>query len=130
MKIQVVPQLNIPGGTVRNKRNEGNGGNGQNAYENQFGRKDQESSAEDSKDQAQKRPPEGTLAAVGSSESFSDVLDAAYPENDSYSEDIAAELGGRGPGLRVKVKDGGKAIVRQLSGDDFLALRQVTRRAK
>lgn len=124
MKIQVVPQINIPGATIRTKK-DGNGGAGQNAYENQFGRSQDDAKKDESEP---KQPPLKMVADEG--DRFSDVLDAAYPPAENYEESMISELSGRGPGLRVKVKDGGKAIVRQLSGDDFLQLRQVTQRAK
>ena len=37
---------------------------------------------------------------------------------------LSAELNGQGPGLKVILKDGSGAILRQMSGEDFLRLRE------
>ncbi len=39
---------------------------------------------------------------------------------------LSASMEGAGPGLRVVLKDGGGVVVRQLTGEEFLKLRQAT----
>jgi hypothetical protein len=61
-------------------------------------------------------------------ESFEKVADAVKSFQDdeqAKAAGINATVSGGGPGLRVVLKDGSGAVVRQLTGEEFLRLREV-----
>lgn len=72
------------------------------------------------------------------SSTFSGVLDAEQVGSavDALSQDLAnaaiglnATMEGQGPGLRVTLKDGRGAIVRQFTGEEFIRLREAAQGA-
>lgn len=72
------------------------------------------------------------------SSSFSRTLDAEQVGSavDALAQDLAssdidlnASMEGKGPGLRVTLKDGRGAIVRQFTGEEFIRLREAAQGA-
>jgi hypothetical protein len=106
MKVQlpsnVVPIFERVTGKPQDKQ----GGAGQNAYERQQ-KKDQDSQPKE----------EEVLAAV---ETFG--TDPLHHENG-----ITASSEGNGPGLRVILKDAGGGVLRNVSGEEFLKLREAVK---
>jgi hypothetical protein len=45
-------------------------------------------------------------------------------DTDTVANGLSAEVIGRGPGLRVTLKDGRGAVVRQFTGEEFVRLRE------
>lgn len=43
---------------------------------------------------------------------------------------LQAEVSGKGPGLRVVLKDGSGAIVRQMTGEEFLQMREAVKQGQ
>ena len=57
------------------------------------------------------------------------TLEALTASVENFSQDpgvlgLNAELQGAGPGLRVTLKDGSGAVIRQFTGEEFLRLRE------
>ena len=52
------------------------------------------------------------------------AVDAFGADTATASNGLSAEVEGRGPGLRVTLKDGRGAVVRQLTGEEFVRLRE------
>jgi hypothetical protein len=57
-------------------------------------------------------------------EAISAAILAFRSDNQAQTQGIEAEKQGEGPGLRVILKDGTGAIIRQLTGEEFLRLRE------
>ncbi len=57
-------------------------------------------------------------------EKVSQAIDAFGAELKEREGGLHAEQVGSGPGLRVVLKDGSGRVIRQLSGQDFLKMRQ------
>ena len=113
MKIVANNPIYTPSESVRTKR-DGQGGAGQQQYEHQFKRQNRED-AEKDPEQAQKQ----VAAAV---ESFGQ-------DPQAQASGIQAALDLSGPGLRVVLKDCNGSVLRQLSGDEFLRLREASSQA-
>lgn len=52
------------------------------------------------------------------------ALDEFTQNQNVASNGLQAEVAGQGPGLRVTLKDGRGAVVRQFTGEEFLRLRE------
>jgi hypothetical protein len=99
-------------------RKEGDGGNQQNAgYQRPGDQKKKQSSA-----------PTGSFQEVLETITVDDgqvvsAVEAFKKEAPQLASGIKADMVGSGPGLRVVLKDVNGSIVRQLSGEEFLRLR-------
>jgi len=109
MKIQAGSPVYVTQDSVRTKR-DGQGGAGQQHYEQQS-KRDQR--GEEDPEEAKKK----VAAAV---ESFSSDQQAQASGIQAFVENS------QGPGLRVVLKDCNGTVVRQLSGEEFLRLREAT----
>jgi pyruvate/2-oxoglutarate dehydrogenase complex dihydrolipoamide acyltransferase (E2) component len=69
-------------------------------------------------------------AASAPIEVTDEVVNAAMAtfqaDQQTKAQGIAAEVQGTGPGLRVVLKDGAGTTIRNLSGEEFLRLREAT----
>ena len=54
------------------------------------------------------------------------AIEAFRRDGQAQAHGLSAEMVGKGPGLRVTLKDGSGAIVRQFTGEEFLKLREAT----
>jgi uncharacterized FlaG/YvyC family protein len=54
------------------------------------------------------------------------AIDAFQHDSQAVANGLNAEIAGKGPGLRVILKDGSGAVVRQFTGEEFLKLREAT----
>ena len=61
-----------------------------------------------------------------SDEKVGDAIQAFRKDGQTQAHGLSAEMIGKGPGLRVTLKDGSGAIVRQFTGEEFLKLREAT----
>ena len=93
--------------TVREKRDGGGGGG--NAYE----------------EQPKKREKEEPEVEVTPG-SLDRALEEFKADSQAQANGLNAIVDGRGPGLRVVLKDGSGAVVRQFTGEEFLKLRDAT----
>jgi hypothetical protein len=59
-------------------------------------------------------------------EKVGSAIDAFRRDTQAQARGLSAEMMGKGPGLRVTLKDGSGAIVRQFTGEEFLKLREAT----
>ena len=66
------------------------------------------------------QPPYSEVAA----EKLSLAVNAFGSDTVVAANGLSAELDGKGPGLRVTLKDGRGAIVRQFTGEEFLRMRE------
>jgi hypothetical protein len=108
MKIQSYLNIQPLFGKVAEAGSEKQGGAGQNAYERQKNKDDQEE---------QKKlleTPEALEAAV----------DGFSGDETNLAHGISASAEGSGPGLRVVLKDQQGGILRSVSGEEFLRLRE------
>ena len=82
-------------------------------------------------DQQQKDSQKDQEPVEVTDESVANALEAFSQDQDLKSKGLSAESLGQGPGLRVVLKDGSGRVVRQLSGEEFLKLREaLDRRGK
>jgi len=87
---------------------------------------------DDAADREQRRenPDQREPKKDGSSEEKFDVeqltreIDSFTNENSSQAYGLNARMEGSGPGLRVTLKDGSGAVIRQFTGEEFLQLRE------
>jgi hypothetical protein len=107
MKINSYPLVNPLFGKIAETNQDKQGGSGSNAYERQQKKQDQ-SEAE------KKASPEEVEAAVVGFDG-----DTAHQEHG-----ITASTEGNGPGLRVVLKDARGGVLRSVSGEEFLKLRE------
>ncbi len=105
MKISQIPitQINL---RVTDK-NDKQGGAGQNAYERQK-----------EKDQKEEVPFEASLEEVNA------AIETFTGDETNHSHGITAETTGNGPGLKVVLKDAAGGVLRAVSGEEFLKLRE------
>ncbi len=106
MKIQTFTPIPASFGRITEAGNDKQGGAGSNAYERQ---KKQEKQGDD-----ESVSPEALEAAI---ESFG-------VDETNMSHGISAARVGNGPGLRVLLKDSTGGILRSVSGEEFLRLRE------
>jgi uncharacterized FlaG/YvyC family protein len=60
-------------------------------------------------------------------ESVNEELTHFAEENASLLAGISASVNGTGPGLRVTLKDGKGAVVREISGEEFMQMREASK---
>src|SRR5690349_13558420 len=93
--------------TVHEKRESGDGG-GNSGHQNH-------------QNPEQRKDPE---VIEVSDEKVGAAIDAFRRDTQTQANGLSAEMNGNGPGLRVVLKDGSGAIVRQFTGEEFLRLRE------
>jgi hypothetical protein len=52
-----------------------------------------------------------------------EAVDAFHADTQTLAQGLQASMDGQGPNLRVTLKDGSGALIRQFTGDEFLKLR-------
>jgi hypothetical protein len=87
--------------------NQADGQGFQNAYEDQF------------QDKEKDAPEHGVTEPE-----VREAIDELEAQSSLKDQELSASFEGHGPGLRVTLKDGRGAVVRQLSGSEFVALQQ------
>jgi hypothetical protein len=108
MKIQSYQTIQPMFGKVSDASAEKQGGSGQNAYEQQKKRDNEEE---------QKKLLENPVALEAAIDGFSE-------DETNLAHGIRASAEGSGPGLRVVLKDPHGGILRSVSGEEFLRLRE------
>jgi uncharacterized protein YlxW (UPF0749 family) len=71
--------------------------------------------------------------AKQAAETFEDVqaaVNAFHADIQSQANSLSAAIEGTGPGLKVVLKDGSSAVIRQFTGEEFLKLREVVAKGK
>ncbi|MBC7385080.1 MAG: hypothetical protein H7301_02825 [Cryobacterium sp.] len=74
-------------------------------------------SSQDEQKEAEETPEEKAERLAAAVSDFGSALP-------SEASDLKAEVQGAGPGLRVTLKDGRGALIRQFTGEEFLRLRE------
>lgn len=79
--------------------------------------------------QKKREEPEGDTEAFprdaeAAAAKLDSVVSAFAQDGDILASGLLAEVNGRGPGLKVTLKDGSGAIVRQFTGEEFVRLRE------
>ena len=72
--------------------------------------------------QKRKEAPEEEIEVT--EEKVGAAIDAFAKDAGTQANHLNATMSGQGPGLRVVLKDGSGAVVRQLTGEEFLKLRE------
>jgi hypothetical protein len=91
-------------------RTDRDGGSGRDQYTRQQKKEeDQSSSKEQGEDQKEK---------------FAQALQSFKDDPHTQASGISAETEGRGPGLKVIVKDASGGVIRQYTGEEFMKLRE------
>ncbi|MBS1959790.1 MAG: hypothetical protein JST80_09985 [Bdellovibrionales bacterium] len=108
MRVNSVPQIVQAFERVTGKPQDKQGGAGQNAYERQQKREEKQ----------QEQPNE--FEVIQAAESY--VADEL-----NHEHGITATTEGQGPGLRVTLKDAQGGVLRNVSGEEFLKLREAVR---
>lgn len=105
VSVPVIPSMSLRSPAQKSAETGGEGSGFQNAYENLFKEK-------------QKQSPESEVDEPEIRQAIDELeLQKILKENE-----LSASMEGHGPGLRVTLKDGSGAIIRQLSGAEFVAL--------
>lgn len=89
-------------------RKEGEGGTGQNAYENLF----------------QKRKEDDAEQKLADEAEVKSAAEAFSAESETKHSGVIATTEGDGPGLRVVLSDAAGHRLRQMSGEEFLKMRE------
>lgn len=105
MKIQTFIPIQASFGRISEAGNDKQGGAGSNAYERQ---------------KKQEKKDETPLSA----EALEEAIESFSVDETNLSHGISASSVGSGPGLRVVLKDGAGGILRSVSGEEFLRLRE------
>ena len=108
MKVNNAPQITQIFERVTGKPQDKQGGAGQNAYERQ----------QKKEERHQEQPNEFEVLQAVESYGVDDV---------NHEHGITATPDGQGPGLRVTLKDGSGGVLRNVSGEEFLKLREAVR---
>ena len=107
MKITPPPTINTGFAKVSEKQD--HGGTSQ--------QKDQRQNPDDSKKEKEVHVDSNLQSVAHAIEEFS-------ADKHAQANGLSAAMVGAGPGLKVVLKDGSGAIIRQLSGEEFLKLRE------
>lgn len=110
MKVNFTPITQILN-KVTDKDNNKQGGAGQNAYERQ------------KKDEKKEEVPVTAEEVQSAIETFSG-------DETNLSHGITAKAEGNGPGLKVVLRDGSGGVLRSVSGEEFLKLREAVTQGK
>lgn len=80
----------------------------------------------DSHDSSQKKdePEDETEFSDIAKETLANAVQSFGQDTAVSANGLSAEVAGKGPGLRVTLKDGRGAVVRQFTGEEFLRLRE------
>jgi hypothetical protein len=113
MKVNVVTPMTQAFERISGKTSDKQEGAGQNAYERQ--------QKKDEKNENRKPP---------TPEELQQAVDVFAHDTFNAEHGITAESQGQGPGLRVILKDAGGGVLRNVSGDEFLKLRETVRDGK
>ena len=62
--------------------------------------------------------------APADAEKVGAAIDSFAAELQNQTAGLSASMSGQGPGLKVVLKDGSGAVIRQLTGEEFLKLRE------
>ena len=108
MKIHSYPFVNPLFGKIAETHKDKQGGSGSNAYERQQKKKDDEKESEF----------EASLETVEA------AVDGFDGDQTNQAHGITAETQGQGPGLRVVLKSAEGGVLRSVSGEEFLKLRE------
>lgn len=115
MKINFYPQVTALFNRVSGKSEDKREGAGQNAFER------------NPKNQKENEKPEEFQALVSEEVKDGDVKEAieAFGSDPlNRGQGISASVQGQGPGLKVVLKDASGGVLRAVSGEEFLKLRQ------
>jgi hypothetical protein len=117
MKINSYPQISsfiskLTGRSVKSAEDK-QGGSGQNAYSNQF------SKGKDSGQNSGRDTPDEPVT----DETVQEAIHAFSEDELNKTSGIHAEMVGQGPGLKVNLKDASGGLLRSVSGEEFLRLR-------
>jgi uncharacterized protein YlxW (UPF0749 family) len=92
----------------------------------------QNQSGQQKPDQQEKRDDKESEVKQAA-ESFEDIqaaVTAFHADMQTQSNGLSAAVEGSGPGLKVVLKDGSSAVIRQFTGEEFLKLREVVSKGK
>ncbi|MEK6704970.1 MAG: hypothetical protein AABZ06_04210 [Bdellovibrionota bacterium] len=88
--------------------------------------KHEENSQKDSKDQ--ETPQQNEQVFHVSEEKVGQAIESFQSDSQAKANGLNANVVGYGPGLKVLLKDNQGAIVRELTGEEFVKLRETTSR--
>ncbi len=112
MKVNFYPQITQVFSKVTDKSNDKQGGAGSNAYDRQKKKDKDEDEIEVTDENVQK------------------AVDAFSFDEMTKTAGITANAEGHGPGLKVVLKDASGGVLRSVSGEEFLKLRDAVRAGK
>ncbi len=75
-------------------------------------------------EQQDKQQEENKNDDIGSFEEVQAAVKAFHSDMQTQANGLSAAVEGSGPGLRVVLKDGSSAVIRQFTGEEFLKLRE------
>ena len=109
MKINSYAAISPLFGKIKETNQDKQGGAGQNAYERQKKKDPEEDSKKDFK---------------ASLEEVQDAVEGFLEDETNLAHGISADTEGNGPGLKVVLKDPNGGVLRSVSGEEFLRLRE------
>lgn len=119
MKILPFPQIAAIQNRVKEREGDKQGGAGQNSYES-FSKERRDSKSEEEEEKV----------VVVTDENVNRAIDALNHDASATQNGLHAEQAGNGPGLRVVLKDASGGVLRNVSGEEFLKLREAIGQAK
>lgn len=87
-------------------------------------KRERKENPEKKKDESSPDSEAFTLDAEEASMKVNSAVESFGQEAAALAPDLTAAVEGRGPGLRVTLKDGSGAVVRQFTGEEFVRLRE------
>ncbi len=112
MKVNQYPAITQIMNRVTDKSGDKREGAGSNAYDQQQKKKEQEQEIEVTE------------------EAVSAAIDAFGADEYNQAQGITATPEGQGPGLKIVLKDGSGGVLRSVSGEEFLKLREAVNSGK
>ncbi len=119
MKILPFPQISAISTRVKGRDGDKQEGAGQNSYE---------SFSKDQRDGKSEAEEEKVILVTD--ESVNQAIDALNHDASASQNGLHAEQASSGPGLRVVLKDASGGVLRNVSGEEFLKLREAIGQAK
>jgi hypothetical protein len=112
MKIIPFPQISVISNRVKERDGDKQEGAGQNSYESM------------SQEQRNTKSEDAEPVIEVTDESINQAIEALNHDVSASQNGLHAEPSGSGPGLRVVLKDASGGVLRNVSGEEFLKLRE------
>ncbi len=94
--------------------------------EKQDGQSPGHSSQQHNQDASQQEENKKNSSVEVTEEEISKAVEAFKTDQEAQANGLRASVSGEGPGLRIVLRDGTGSVIRQLTGEEFLRLRDTS----